>query len=86
MPAKARKLTATQTEVMKWLSQGWDARVSVGAAVDINGKRVCNLNTINALVGLGLVAQDAQTRCWGATAEGKKLSPSYQPTTEDDEG
>ena len=29
---------------MHWLSQGWGARVSSGAAVEVNGARICNVD------------------------------------------
>ncbi len=73
------KLTPVQQEVMRWLSQKWEARVSVGSAVEINGDRVCNVSTMNALVRLGLVERESQAQCWVATAEGRKLSPNYIP-------
>lgn len=69
-----KRLTPVQQEVMRWLSQKWSARVSAGAAVEINGKRVCNLSTMKALAKLGLVEQD-DTSCWVATSEGLKLCP-----------
>jgi hypothetical protein len=40
------KLSPAQQRVMLWLSQGWGARVSHGSAVEINGKRVCNVDTM----------------------------------------
>lgn len=39
------KLSPAQQRVMLWLSQGWGARVSHGSAVEINGNRVCNVDT-----------------------------------------
>lgn len=71
-----KPLTPVQQEVMRWLSQKWSARISAGAAVEINGKRVCNLSTMKALAKLGLVEQDG-TLCWIATTEGLKLCPGY---------
>ena len=62
---------------MLWLSQGWTARISHGSAVEINGKRACNVDTMSALARIGLVEQNPDTACWQATEEGKKLSPSY---------
>lgn len=52
------QLTSAQARVMEWLSQGWSARVSHGSAVEVNGERMCNVDTMAALVRLGLVARD----------------------------
>lgn len=73
----ATKLSPAQKKVMHWLSQGWGARVSHGSAVEINGERVCNVDTMTALMRLGLVERESQAPYWVATAEGRKLSPSY---------
>lgn len=73
------KLSKAQARVMLWLSQNWSARVSHGAAVEINGERVCNVDTMTTLERYGLVTRSAETKCWEATAEGRKLSPSYCP-------
>ncbi|HBO5516269.1 TPA: hypothetical protein L4559_005199 [Pseudomonas aeruginosa] len=75
---KKPKLSKAQEKVMLWLSQGWGARVSHGAAVEINGERACNVDTMAALEKMGLVSRDPATRYWKATDEGKKLSPSYR--------
>lgn len=72
----APKLSKVQSKVMLWLSQGWGARVSHGFAVEINGKRVCNVETMTVLVRKGLVVR-TDDGYWHATPEGKKLSPSY---------
>ncbi|MDS9914996.1 hypothetical protein RMI87_15940 [Pseudomonas aeruginosa] len=74
---KMPKLSKVQAKVMLWLSQGWPARVSHGASVEINGERACNADTMTALEKMGLVTRDPATRHWKATDEGKKLSPSY---------
>ncbi|NIF29179.1 hypothetical protein F3J44_22730 [Pantoea sp. Tr-811] len=78
------KLTPVQQEVMRWLSQRWEARVSVGSVVEINGARVCNLSTMNALARLGLVERESRAPCWVATAEGRKLSPNFRPEEDAD--
>jgi hypothetical protein len=52
---------------MKWLIQGWDARVSYGSAIEENGKGLCTLTTLNALERQGLVKQDLSTRYCEAT-------------------
>lgn len=75
----APKLSQAQEKVMQWLSQGWGARVSHGNAVEINGDRVCNVDTMAALVRLGLAERESRPPYWMATAEGRKLSPNYRP-------
>ncbi|EMG2117391.1 hypothetical protein IPC1147_32895 [Pseudomonas aeruginosa] len=73
------KLSPAQQRVMLWLSQGWGARVSHGAAVEVNGERICNIDTMMTLTRLGLVERETRKPYWVATAEGRKLSPTYQP-------
>lgn len=68
------KLTPTQAEIMRWLSKGWDARVSHGDVVEINGKKVCRLSTMTALEKRGLVYRDADTKLWAATEAGRALN------------
>ena len=80
---KKPKLTKAQERVMLWLSQGWGARVSHGAAVEINGQRVCNVDTMTALVRLGLAERESRPPYWMATSEGRKLSPSYTDSSDD---
>lgn len=75
----APKLSPAQKRVMHWLSQGWGARVSHGNAVEINGDRVCNVDTMATLVRLGLAERESRPPYWMATAEGRKLSPNYRP-------
>tara|TARA_R110002124_G_scaffold128157_2_gene288541 strand:+ start:17441 stop:17719 length:279 start_codon:yes stop_codon:yes gene_type:complete len=76
-------LTPVQSKVMAYLSQGWVARVSQGSGVEINGSRVCNLATMKALQRRGLVEDKTQEPCWAATADGRKLSPSYDSYEDD---
>ncbi len=75
---KKPKLSPVQEKVMLWLSQGWSARVSHGSAVEINGQRACNVDTMATLTRLGLVERESRHPCWVATEEGKKLSPNYR--------
>lgn len=71
------EVSPTQEKVMLWLSQGWTARVAHGTAVEINGERRCNENSLLSLERRGLVERDAQhSSFWKATVEGKKHSPS----------
>lgn len=65
---------------MRWLSQGWSARVSSECAVEINGERICNVDTMATLVRLGLAERETRAPCWMATPEGRKLSPSHSPS------
>lgn len=67
------KLTEAQKRVMKWLGRGWSARRSHGSAIEINGTRACNIDTIAALVRLGLVQQDS-AGMWIGTEQGRKLT------------
>ena len=73
------KLSPAQQKVMLWLSQGWGARVSHGSAVEINGKRICNVDTMAKLERLGLAERESRPPYWIATDEGRKLSPNYRP-------
>jgi len=43
---------------MKWIEGGWALRVEYGAAVFVNGSRVCNIDTMTALIKKGLVQRD----------------------------
>lgn len=76
---KKQNLSPAQQKAMLWLSQGWSARNAYGAAVEINGERVCNLSTMRALERAGLIENERHTGHWVATAEGRKLSPNYRP-------
>lgn len=67
------KLTATQSRVMRWMSHSWRANLQHGAAVYINGKRVCNIDTMTALERLGLVVKDSRWT-WQATTAGRNWS------------
>lgn len=49
------KLSKRQEEVMKWLRGGWTTEPGAGMAIHINGKRVCNVDTMHALERHGLV-------------------------------
>lgn len=78
MPQKKLKLTDAQSRVMTWMSQGWSARVAYGSAVEINGSRICNVDTLSALARMGLIKRDeTHHNLWEATLEGKKLSPNH---------
>lgn len=59
------------------MSKGWPATMNGGHSIDINGKRVCNIDTITALIKAGLVEEDGRW-CWKATAAGREWTE--QPT------
>lgn len=73
-----KALTVPQKRVMGWMSKGWPATMNNGNSIDINGKRVCNIDTITALINAGLVEKDGQWS-WKATEEGRNWTE--QPTT-----
>lgn len=51
------KLSEAQRRVMKWLGYGWTSEPGAGMAIHVNGKRICNVDTLHALERLGLVEQ-----------------------------
>jgi hypothetical protein len=50
-----QKLTDAQRRVMKWLGHGWTSEPGAGMAIHVNGKRICNVDTLHALERMGLV-------------------------------
>jgi len=66
------KLTEAQQRVMSWIGKGWTARRSHGTVIEVNGKRVCNVDTMMALSRMGL-AQQEQEGTWAATDSGRNL-------------
>lgn len=66
------KLTAAQTRVMSWLGKGWTGRPAYGSVIEVNGQRICNVDTMTALSRLGLVIKGDDGQ-WAATENGKKL-------------
>ena len=44
---------------MKWIDGGWTLRCEYGAAVCVNGSRICNLDTMESLIRKGLVERVA---------------------------
>lgn len=72
MEAISPKLTAAQARVMRWLSRGWTAEPGAGSAVIVNGSRVCNTDTMQALYPAGFAARD-DLGCWRATPAGLAL-------------
>lgn len=67
-----KKLTPAQLRVMAWLGKGWTACPGAGAIITVNGKRICNTDTMKSLERAGLVSVDSN-RCWSATEHGREL-------------
>lgn len=67
------KLTEAQKRVMRWLGKGWRTNPGPGSAVMVNGKRICNIDTMMALYRAGLASKDEQG-CWSATESGKTIA------------
>ncbi|ONU64406.1 hypothetical protein A8E62_12125 [Burkholderia cenocepacia] len=76
--ASSPKLTAAQLRVMRWMSQGWTAEPGAGSAVLINGSRICNVDTMQALYRAGLVTSDSHGG-WRATGAGQALKDRLGP-------
>lgn len=73
------KLSEAQRRVMKWLGKGWRTEPGAGMAIHVNGKRICNVDTLHALERLGLVEQLVVRGCraigeWQATQAGRELT------------
>ena len=67
----AKKLTKTQRAVMIWLSKGWKAYCVSGDRVEVNGKFVCTLPTMDVLEAAGLIEREG-VAAWTATPLGKE--------------
>ena len=68
-----QKLTEAQKRVMKWIGKGWRTEPGAGSAVMVNGKRICNTDTMMALYRSGLASKD-EHGCWAATPSGKTIT------------
>lgn len=55
MTATRKSLSPVQRRVMDLLHHGWITQPGDGASIYINGKRVCNVDTMMALQRKGLV-------------------------------
>jgi len=64
------RLTEAQKRVMKSHGHGWEGRPGAGSSIVVNGARICNVDTMNALQRARLVVSD-ESRCLRATPEGK---------------
>lgn len=67
------KLTDAQRRVMKWLGHGWETEPGAGTAIHVNGKRICNVDTMTALERYGFVEQ--------MTLGGRKLAGQWKATS-----
>lgn len=65
------KLSPAQARVMSLLLSGQIAYQAYGCAVLVNGKRICNLDTMTALVRKGL-AEEHRSYYWRATEQAKQ--------------
>lgn len=73
------KLTEAQRRVLKWLGYGWKSEPGAGMAIHVNGKRICNVDTMFALQRMGLVEQLSDRGLklvgqWQATEAGSQLT------------
>lgn len=73
------KLSSAQSRVMQWLGNGWTSEPGAGMAIKVNGKRICNVDTMFALKRMGLVEQimvngREAVGQWQATVDGKALA------------
>lgn len=69
---RRKKLSEAQIRVMKYLGHGWTSAPGCGMAIHVNGKRICNVDTMFALQRLGLVEQ--------ITDHGRKLVGQWKAT------
>jgi hypothetical protein len=67
------KLSDAQKRVMKWLGYGWTSEPGAGSSIMVNGKRICNVDTMTALSRAGLARQN-EHGCWEATEEGRAVT------------
>lgn len=67
------QLTDAQKRVLKWIGHGLRTSLGAGSALMVNGKRVCNLDTMKALQRAGLVSE-VQPGCWAATEQGPAVT------------
>lgn len=72
MKGKQKPLTDAQQRLMNWLAQGWTAHQEAVTTIHVNGKRVCNLDTMTALEKRGFVEHASRWE-WKATEAGKKF-------------
>lgn len=68
-----QKMTEAQRRVMRWVGKGWRAQPGAGSAIIVNGRRICNVDTMMVLYRRGLVSKDEQG-CWSATPSGRTIT------------
>lgn len=82
-PAAGEKpLTPTQAKVMAWLIGGHQPHIHAGASVHVNGKRVCNLDTMNALEKRGFAEKVGRYQ-WRITLAGGAYMESLRAEADD---
>lgn len=64
------RLTSAQARVLELLKAGKTAGPGNGSAVQIDGARVCNTDTMATLERLKLVIRNPEDRTWKATKAG----------------
>ncbi len=67
------KLSEAQRRVMTWLGKGWEAQPGAGSALMVNGRRICNIDTMTTLARAGMVQRDDKS-CWKATEAGRSIA------------
>lgn len=73
------KLSKSQRAVMVWMSRGWKAYVAGGKTrVEINGNRVANTGTMEALERAGLVSR-LGVGAWEPTETGRQWTDPGTP-------
>ena len=78
--APAQRLTEAQKRVLRWIGHGWSTEPGAGSAVLVNGKRICNTDTMMALYRAGLASRDDRG-CWSATASGETIAAQLESET-----
>lgn len=71
-----KKLTDAQKRVMKWIGRGWQTEPGAGSAIHVNGKRICNVDTMMSLQRLGLASKVDEYH-WAATPAGKAYTAEH---------
>lgn len=76
------KLTPPQARVMKWVGKKWTAYKINGATVEINGQKVCNIDTMATLERHGLVTRKDEGSgvwSWDRTDKGREMAEELWP-------
>lgn len=68
-------LSEVQLNVVRWVGKGFNAYLSHGSTIAVNGEHVCNLKTIKVLAQKGLVEVDPDNEnTWKRTPGGAVLA------------